>query len=96
MVNNLPIILLLFRTWAFMLLCMLTAATAQAHPGHEGHEDGDPFTWTFDHLAKNPWATLLCAATVLVVVWLAVRLVAAKQRQAKVAAAGSPVAGTLS
>ena len=96
MVHNFPTMLLLLRTWAFLLLCALTAATAQAHPGHEGHEDGDGFVWTYDHLAKHPWATLLCITAAALVVWFVVRRAGAKQRQAKACAAGTPAAGTLS
>lgn len=96
MVNNLPTILLILRTWAFMLLCFLTTASAQAHPGHEGHEDGEGFVWTFDHLGKHPLATVLCIAAVGLLVWLAVRSCAAKQQPAKGAAAGTPAEGTLS
>lgn len=96
MVNNLPTLLLLVRTWAFLLLYALTASTALAHPGHEGHEDGDGFVWTSDHLAKHPWVTLLWLTAAALVIGFIVRRAGAKQRQAKACAAGTPAEGTLS
>jgi hydrogenase/urease accessory protein HupE len=96
MVHNLPTVLLLLRTWALVILCLLTTTAAQAHPGHDGHEEGDGFTWTLDHLSRHPWATTLCIATIGFLAWAVARHLTAKQRQTKAAATGSPAAGTLS
>lgn len=93
MVNNLPMILTMLRTWSLILLCLLTTATAQAHPGHEGHEDGGDFTWTFEHLTKHPFATALCATVVVLVLWLASRRLRAQQRQSMGDAVRSQAAG---
>lgn len=89
MVNNLPMILLILRTWSFILLCLLTTASVQAHPGHDGHEDGGEITWTYEHVTAHPLATSLCAIIVVLTLWLTFRHFRAKQRQPKGAAAHS-------
>jgi hydrogenase/urease accessory protein HupE len=93
MVNNLPMILSLLRTWSLILLCLLTTAYAYAHPGHEGHEGDDGFTWTSEHLTRHPFATALCATIVVLSLWLAFRHFRGKQRQSTVAVIRSQAAG---
>lgn len=92
MVNNLPLILSILRTWGLMLLCLLASASVQAHPGHEGHEDGGEFVWTFEHLTRHPFATALCATVAVLALWLVLRPSSAQRASAKAVVAPSPVA----
>lgn len=96
MATNLPFIFAQLRFWIVVLVCLLTSLSAQAHPGHDGHEEGGDFTWTYEHAARHPWATLLAVAVGGLLVWGLFRMLRQAQQPLKVAATRSQAVGTLS
>lgn len=93
MATNLPCYLSQLRLWIVVLLCLLSAASAQAHPGHEGGHEGDDFVWTYEHASRHPWATLLWLAAGMALAWLILRGFRRARQPFKAAAMRTRAAG---